>query len=155
MTQQPTFDVSDGADAAAEPVPFTLRGVYAADEYKSGRQPAGATWVESFQALPIVPMSAAAGMAEAFFVDQATGRRQINPAAVIGFIRDALPEDDARRFMGLVYDKTRLIKLTVLTDVMTYLGNSYTDRPTGLPSPSTGGGGSTGNGAAAGAWPTV
>lgn len=135
-----TFAVSTAEDRSLPPIPFTLTGMYAAD---TGRTD---SWTESFQALGVPPLAVANSMAEAFFLDEATGRRQINPGAVIAFLRDALPGDQARRFMALVHDKDRLVKLDVLVDVMNYLVEKYVGRPTGLPSPSGPGGGSTGHG---------
>lgn len=144
---EPTFDASTSEDQDAPPIPFTLRGVYADPERKE-------PWIEQFSALGTPPLAIANSMTEAFFLDEATGRRQVNPGAIITFLRDALPEDDARRFMGLVHDKSRLVKLSVLVNVMDYLVEKYVGRPTGLPSPSTSGGGNTAGGPAAPlAWP--
>lgn len=147
MLEPKTFAVSNIDDTTAPPIPFTLSGVYAPEEYTSGRQATGATWSETYNALPVIPMAASASMAEAFFLDEATGRRQVNPAAVIGFIRDALPEADARRWMDLVYDKKRLIRMDVLAAVMDYLVGIYVARPTGPLSSSTPGGSGDASGA--------
>lgn len=147
----PTFSVSSSTDHQLPPIPFGISGVYAPG--KTG--PNGETeWSESFEALPVVPMAAAASMTEAFFVDEASGRRQVNPGAVIGFIRDALPEADARRFMALVYAKDKLIRIEVLSDLVQYLVNRYTGRPTGPLSSSSYGGAPAASGVEGGpSWP--
>jgi hypothetical protein len=140
MTDAPDFAVSNEADQDLPPIPFSISGVYAPSSQKSG------TWRESFEAMALPPASIAANMAEMFFMDEASGRRQINPAAVTGFIRDTLPEDDSRRFMNVIYDKNRLVKIDVLIKVMDYLVERYTGFPTGRLSHSSPGGGTTGDG---------
>lgn len=149
--QTPTFTASRDADRDLPPIPFTIEGVYAPG--KTG--PDGATkWTETYQALPVIPMAANASLTEAWVRDDATGRRQVNPGAVVSFLRDALPEDEARRFMELVYDKTRLVHLEALAEVVEYLGNRYTGRPTGAPASSSAGGAPAASGAAGAApWP--
>lgn len=148
---EPTFSASTAADRDLPPIPFTLTGVYAPG--KTG--PDGATeWSERYEACGVIPMAANASLTEAWVRDDATGRRQVNPGAVVSFLRDALPESEARRFMELVYDKNRLVKLETLAEVVEYLGGRYTGRPTGAPASSSGGGAPTAAGAQAGApWP--
>lgn len=129
----PTFTVSAEPDKNLPPIRFTLTGVYAPGKHGPKGED-DKTWTEAFEALPIVPMAAAAALTEAFFVDDATGRRQQNPGAIVGFIRDALPDTEARRFMQLVHSKDKLMRIEVLADIVEYLSNRYTGRPTGAPS---------------------
>ena len=124
------FATSTADDLNLTGTPFTLTGVYAPGKTGPGGE---TTWEATFTALPVLPLAATANFTEAFFIDEASGRRQINPAAAVGFIRDALSEDDARRFMELVHSKHKLVRLEVISEVVAYLTQVYTGRPTGAP----------------------
>lgn len=128
------FEVSTEADRQAPPIPFTLTGVYraGAKDHDGSKK-----WTESFEAHAKVPLSAGYSMREAFLEDDGSGRRAVNPAAVINFLRAAIADDDGkRRFIALVNDNDRLVDLEVLAEVMKRLVERQTKTPTGGGSPS-------------------
>jgi len=148
----PKFTASSATDRDLPPIPFDVEGVYAPGHSGPNGE---TTWTERFEACGVIPMAANASLTEAWVRDDATGRRQVNPGAVVSFLRDALPESEARRFMEtVVYDKHRLVKLETLAEIVEYLGNRYTGRPTGAPASSSAGGAPAASGAAgAPSWP--
>lgn len=128
------FDVSDDADRQAPTIPITISGVY---RMGAKGQDGSKKWTEHFEVSALLPLSAGFAMRDAFLEDDGTGARGVNPAAVITFLRGAIADEEGkRRFMALVNDNDRLVKLEVLAKIMTTIVERQTGRPTGEVSPS-------------------
>lgn len=140
------FTVSTDEDHELEPVPFTLKGVYASGQ----TGPNGVTtWEETFHASPVPPLAIAQSLGAAYVTDPGTQKTIYNLFVVLPFIRDCLVLDDAQRFDALVNDKTRLVHAAVLGKIMAWLTEMYMG-PTGAPSLFSNGGAPTVDGSPAG-----
>ena len=129
-----SFDVSEDSDRQLPPIPINISGVY-----RKGAKGHDGTkkWSETFQIHAVMPLAGGYAMRDAFIEDDGTGQRGVNPAAVITFLRVAIADEEGkRRFMALVNDPDRLVKLEVLADVMKAIVERQTGNPTGGPSPS-------------------
>jgi len=135
------------ASEPAEPLNFTLEGTYAvvppAPEANGARPrkgkasaevaepelPAG-TWRESFDCFPMTAPQSLADLALARRVT-AEGEPVWNAPAIIGFIRRCLlTDDDKQRFAALMNDPNRAVTIDQLGQVLIWLGEVYTERPT-------------------------
>lgn len=108
---------------------FTVDGIGQLDQ-----QP----WSESFRCLPDAPAAALDDLAASVGVDN-RGRMVWNQGSLLRFFRAVLHPDDEERFDALVNDKNRVLPLEALGDIMFWLGEVYTERPTEPPSSSAGG----------------
>lgn len=64
------------------------------------------------------------------------GKVKLSGDMLTKFFGAALTKDDHERLIGLVGSKSTLIQMQTLVDIMTWLIEEYTGRPTEQPSPS-------------------
>lgn len=113
---------------------FTLEGVGQLDNQE---------WTESFRCLHDAPasalddLSASAGMT-------ADGELAFNQVSLLRFFRAVIHPDDEERFNKLMHDKNRTVTIEELGDVMFWLAEVYTGRPSAPSSSSAGGAGNDG-----------
>lgn len=86
---------------------------------------------------------APAGIMMDFVADASEGGAKTLPA-MLAFLRGVLIEDDTERFDKMIYDKTVQINTTVIADLVVWLTEEYTGRPTERPLDSTPGPQATG-----------
>jgi hypothetical protein len=51
--------------------------------------------------------------------------------SVLDFFKKVMPPDEYERFEKLMDDPKRIVKMDVLSEIMSWLIEEYTDRPTG------------------------
>lgn len=112
---------------------FTLEGVG-----QLTQQP----WSETFRCLPNAPGTALDDLARSVGTDT-KGQAVYNQVSLLRFFRAVMHPDDVDRFDELVSDKDRCVTIEALGDVLFWLGEVYTDRPT-VPSSSSSPGASNG-----------
>lgn len=131
--------------------PFFLDGVYARGHVPEGSD---GTWELQLEALAEAPLAAIEALGASMLYDENTGRNVVNPAAITQFFYACLVPESTLAFRKLVDDKTRLVELAALSDVMEWLAEIYTGRPTGAPSSSGNGSEASGAGVSGGSpWP--
>ena len=129
MTTPKKFSASTTESREAPTEQFDLEGVYA----KGRSAPDGSTtWSESFEVSTQMDARAAQWYASAFTM--MNGRQEINPPAVIEFIRLSCTPDSAVRFQALVDDPDRLVNVAPLGEVFIWLSEEVIARPTAPPS---------------------
>lgn len=99
------------------------------------------TWSETFSTVGLAPAGVLEDLTSAIQLG-ADGRRRYNTMSCMGFIRGVIIEDDRERFEALARDPDRLVGLVELVQVVAWLSDEITLRPTQPSSGSTPGGGS-------------
>lgn len=87
----------------------------------------GEEWAEHFRCLPELPGSALDKLGKSVGVND-RGEQVYNRPSVIGFIEEAMPADEAARFLALVADRHRVVGLDTLAEVMKAI-NAYYNGP--------------------------
>jgi hypothetical protein len=123
MSRHRDFTVVSGPPEALS---FTVGGVRASN---------GETWEEKFLCWPRIAPQAMADLALALRVTP-EGERVWNAGAVLGFVRRALIDDDARtRWFTLCNDSDRAMSMQDdLGPLLLWLAEEFTGRPTEPPS---------------------
>lgn len=104
-----------------EPIAFTLGGVGSID---------GQKWEESFSAVPVAPGGVLDDLTSSVSLDERTGNTVVHHMRVLQFFRGVLIDDDVERFEALVRDKNRVVPLEKLADILAWLTEELTGRPT-------------------------
>jgi hypothetical protein len=129
MTTPKKFSASSDESREAPTEPFELEGVYA----KGRTGPDGATtWSETYEVSTQLGAAAAQWYTSAYVMLE--GKQQINPPAVIEFIRLACIPESALRFQALIDDPDRLVDVKPLGEVFVWLSEEVLARPTAPPS---------------------
>lgn len=120
-----------------DPPEFTLEGVGQID---------GQPWSLTFHCLGTCPAAALDDMARSVGVN-AAGDYVFNNVSVIRFFRQVVVPDEEHELEAFIADKNRVVQIEELGDVLMWLAETYTARPTdpssGSPAtPSTDGGSS-------------
>lgn len=118
---------------------FTLEGVGQLD---------GETWSETFRCIPKAPSAALDDLARSVGQDE-KGQLIFNQVSLLRFFRQVMHPEDETKFDALVHDKNRAVEIEELGEVMFWLAEVYTERPT-VPSSSSAPGQSNGDGSSAG-----
>jgi hypothetical protein len=126
MTTQPlqSFATSTPEDAAEEPIPFELTGVYAQHVRRKG----GTAWKETFKLSPIVQARVASIISNVYVVVE--GEEIQNPDLVQQFFYVALVPDSAVAFRRLVNDPDRLVRAELLANAFEWCCEQLNERPT-------------------------
>jgi hypothetical protein len=92
---------------AVEPIPFELEG-------------------ETFEAYGQVPGAVLLDFIAASTQEDSTG----TAAAILGYLKSSMPKDTFKRFDKLTRDPEKVIELQVLADIVSYLIEERSSRPT-------------------------
>jgi hypothetical protein len=108
------------ATPSDEPPPtFTLDGTL----------PDGSGWAETFTCVPEAPAGVLDDLVASMGID-GDGNQRFNNVSLLRFIRGVLVEGDVGRFERLVRDKARVVPLETLGEIMLWLAEELTGRPT-------------------------
>lgn len=113
--------IPDAETAEREPVTFDIGGY---------RQSTKEQWKETFTCLPEAPSGVLDDLATSSLLDD-KGRRVFNAPSLLAFFEGVLVEEDVARFRAITHDKDRIVTLDLLGDVMMYVAEEITGRPTG------------------------
>lgn len=127
--------------ASTDPITFDLSGSY---QTKNPEWPGPATdenqhdipemitvdWEETFHCLPTAPGAVIDDLAGTLAVDPTTGGRIYKMGSTVQFLRDVIVDEDLGRFEALFRDRKRVIGLHTLVDVVMWLNEEYSARPT-------------------------
>jgi hypothetical protein len=103
-----------------------------------GTLPDGSPWQERFTTVPEAPAGVLDDLMSSVSVD-ADGRQSWNRVSLMRFMRGVLVEEDVVRFDRLAHDKDRIVSLETLGDVMVWLAEELSGRPSSRPSDSPSG----------------
>lgn len=129
--------VTAAPEGARAPIHFEVEGPYL-DEDADGNvtvrhadDTTVATYVETFRARRVMPPGALLDLATLLVVDPKTGERSYNVPAIQNFMMTVLLNDDERqRWNDLIRDNTRAIEITQLAEIVAFLAEEITNRPT-------------------------
>jgi hypothetical protein len=113
-------------------VTFELTGDYTARP--------GERWTETFTTVGMAPAGVLESLTSAITLDPLTGRRRYSTVNCMSFVRSVLIPEDRQRFEALCEDVDRLVGLIDLVQVVAWLSDELTLRPTPPLSVSTAGG---------------
>lgn len=113
-------------------VTFDFTGWYTADPT--------ATWTETFTCVGLAPAGVLEDLTTAIRVDPVTGNRRYDTLSCMAFVRQVLVPADVDRFEALLHDNDRVVGLIDLVQVVAWLSDELTLRPTRRSSASTLGG---------------
>lgn len=111
--------IPDAAPEPKEPITFEIGG------YRGN----GEVWKETFTSLPEAPPGVLDDLATSSLVDD-KGNRRYNTPSLLAFFEGVMIDEDVVRFREIMHDKDRVVSIETLGDVMTYLAEELTDRPT-------------------------
>lgn len=113
-----TFGSVDPA-ARKEAIQFTLQGLTFPD---------GLPWEETFSCLPSAP----AGVLDDFVQAAGAfdGSNIWTAPSLTGFLRSVMLDADVERFDGLLHDKSRIVELQDLGELVMWLSSELMGRPT-------------------------
>lgn len=95
----------------------------------------GNPWEETFTALPEAPAGILDSFASMVSIDE-YGNQVWNRMAIMKFLVGVVIPDDEHRIQQLMTDKSKLVQLDTLGEIVKALSEVYTGRPTGAPVPS-------------------
>ena len=87
-------------------------------------------WSETFTTYPVAPAGVLEALTESMAVDPNTGRRRYNTTRCMEFVTGVLLPEDRDRFEALVIDPERMVGLIDLVQVVVWLSDELTLRPT-------------------------
>jgi hypothetical protein len=111
------FEVVDLDDVDLEPLTFDLGG----ETFHCAPEVQGATILEL--------MRASANADE-------DSRGILMAVSVLDFFELCMDEDEHKRFAEFLHNKKKIVRMTTLSEIMSWLIEEYTDRPTQQPSDS-------------------
>lgn len=88
-----------------------------------------ATWAETFTTLDEPPAAVLDNLIAGISTDE-RGNRTYSAPSLIRFVAGVLVPEDEERWWALVNDKDRLLDLQTLGDIVIWLSEALTDRPT-------------------------
>lgn len=112
--------VPDSAPEKREPITFEIGGF---------RESTGEAWKEAFTCLPEAPSGVLDDLATSTLLDD-QGNRKYNAPSLMAFCEGVLIDADVARFRAITHDKDRIVKIELLGEVMMYLAEQLTNRPT-------------------------
>lgn len=118
----------------ADYVTFDLSG-------KRSSDPDGPGWTEAFTCVGLAPAGVLEDLTTSIRVDPNTGSRRYDTLSCMAFVRQVLVPDDKGRFEALLHDTDRVVGLIDLVQLVAWLSDELTLRPTRPSSGSTPGGG--------------
>jgi hypothetical protein len=98
-------------------------------------------WTETFTCVGLAPAGVLEDLTSAIRVDPTTGMRRYDTLSCMAFVRAVLVPEDTGRFELLLHDTDRVVGLIDLVQVVAWLSDELTLRPTRPLSVSTPGGG--------------
>jgi hypothetical protein len=107
------------APSDQQPVTFDVAGVL----------PNGEPWSERFTSVREIPSGVLDDLLATMSVDD-QGRQTWNHVSLLRFMRGVLAAEDVARFEVLVRDKERIVPLDTLGELMMWLAEELTGRPT-------------------------
>jgi hypothetical protein len=131
MPRRRTFDMGP-PPAVDDRVSFDLTGEYTSRP--------GDRWSETFTTYPMAPAAVLEALTGSMAVDPITGRRRYSTTHCMEFVIGVLLPDDRERFQLLCEDPERMVGLIDLVQVVSWLSDELTLRPTPRSSASTPGG---------------
>lgn len=118
--------IADDAPEPTEPTTFDLGGTHRIEKDDDGNPK---RWVETFTCIPVAPAGVLDDLASASTVDS-NGNRVYNARSLVSFFEGVLIDEDVERFRAIVRDKNRIVPLAQMGDVMIWLAEELTGRPT-------------------------
>lgn len=88
------------------------------------------TWSMDLEAVPVAPAGALDDLTRSIVVDERTGKPKWNAFSLNRFMEGVLLDRHVARFTSLVHDKNRLLPIEALGEVVTWLSQETTTRPT-------------------------
>lgn len=129
FTEEIAFDIP--------PIEFTLSGRRTTEPHDE--------WEETFAILPAVPHAALSALTSLVTTDN-RGRARANASAINAFFTQTLTNESADRYMALVNDNDRIVTTNMLADVINWIVEETSARPTQRQSGLSGGISPSGNG---------
>jgi hypothetical protein len=97
-------------------------------------------WSEAFTCVGLCPAGVLEDLTSAIRIDPTTGRRRYDTMSCMAFVRAVLVPEDTERFDVLLHDPDRVVGLIELVNLVAWLSDELTLRPTPRSSASTAGG---------------
>ena len=88
------------------------------------------TWMETFTCYGMAPGAVLEDLSQAIGIDQTTGRRRYSSVSCMSFVASVLIPEDRDRFSELLHDTERMVGLLDLVQVVVWLSDELTLRPT-------------------------
>lgn len=89
----------------------------------------GEQWKETFTCVPVAPAGVLDDLATSSRVD-GNGNRVYHSPSLLAFFEGVIVDTDVPRFREITHDKDRVVSIDQLGEVMMWLAEKLTDRPT-------------------------